>query len=127
MSASEGSFLMHGIAIMYARARLPPDHSAAWPAMNKTMSPNMHNNLNWLESTLQEQHSRSSKYLVGDHLTAADIGMHYSLQLIYNRKLGLEGTDQRWVEVEKWMHDMEQEESYKRAVAKTGFKMGGTL
>lgn len=40
MAASEGTFLMHGIAIMYARARLPKSYCDAWPEMNRALSPN---------------------------------------------------------------------------------------
>ena len=128
IAASEGTFLMHGIAIMYARARLPkgtpPD---TWKQMNEVMSPNMHNALNWLDSHLKNVHKTGGKYLVSDHLTAADINMLFSIQLIYNRRLGLEDTDKEWEHVEKWKQEMEEEESWKQCVEKTGFKMGGTL
>jgi glutathione S-transferase len=127
MAASEGTFMMHGIAIMYARARLPQNHKDAWPEMNKVMSGNIHNALNWLDGHLKPIHQEGGKYLVGENLTAADINMLFGLQLIYNRKLGLEGTDQRWEHVEKWIREMQEEESWKNAVEKTGFKMGGTL
>lgn len=115
---------------MYARARLPQAHKSAWPEMNTAMSPNMHNNLNWLDSTLKTQHEDGSKYLVGNELTAADVSMLFGLQLIYDRKLGLEGVEEkglRWENVERWMGEMMEEESYGRAVGRTGFKMGGTL
>ncbi|KAI9875077.1 MAG: hypothetical protein M1823_007550, partial [Watsoniomyces obsoletus] len=130
IAASEGSFLMHGIAIMYARARLPqstPNRSEVWVEMNKVMSPNMHNSLDWLENHLASIHSSNGKYLVGDHLTAADINMLFSIQLIYDRRLGLEGTDKEWEHVEQWRREMEAEESYRKCVEKTGFKLGGTL
>ena len=91
----------------------------------------MHNNLNWLDSTLKAQHEKGSKYIVGNNLTAADVSMLFGLQLIYDRKLGLEGAEEkglRWENVERWIKEMqEEEESYRRAVGRTGFKMGGTL
>jgi glutathione S-transferase len=127
IAASEGTFMMHAIAIMYARARLPQTHKDAWPEMNKVMSGNIHNALNWLDGHLKPIHEKGGKYLVGPTLTAADINMLFGLQLIYDRKLGLEGTEQRWEHVERWMRDMQEEESWKRAVEKTEFKMGGTL
>lgn len=127
MAASEGTFLMHGIAIMYARARLPEGHREAWPEMNKVMSVNIHNALNWLDSHLEGVHKEGGRYLVGKRLTAADINMLFGLQLIYDRKLGLEGTEKRWEHVERWMGEMMEEESWKSCVEKTGFKMGGTL
>ena len=119
---------MHGIAIMYARARLPKDvPEGTWKAMHEAMAPNMHNNLNWLDSHLKPVHEAGGRYLVGDHLTAADINMLFSIQLIYDRKLGLEDTDKAWENVERWRREMEEEESWKRCVEKTGFKLGGTL
>ncbi len=128
IAASEGSFLMHGIAIMYARARLPKGTpEGTWKEINAVMSPNMHNNLNWLDSHLKSVHEAGGRYLVGDHLTAADINMLFSIQLIYDRKLGLEDTEQEWEHTERWRREMEEEESWKRCVEKTGFKLGGTL
>ena len=129
VAASEGSFAMHGIAIMYARARLPKGDvpEGTWKRMNQAMAPNMHNNLNWLDSHLESVHEAGGRYLVGDHLTAADINMLFSIQLIYDRQLGLEDTDQVWEHVERWRHEMEEEDSWKRCVEETGFKLGGTL
>lgn len=53
--------------------------------------------------------------------------MLFSIQLIYDRKLGLEDTEVRWEHVERWRGEMEEEESWKRCVEKTGFRLGGTL
>jgi glutathione S-transferase len=122
MAASEGTFMMHGIAIMYARARLPQGHKDPWPEMG-----NIHNALNWLDGHLKTIHEKGGRYLVGESLTAADVNMLFGLQLIYDRKLGLEGNEQRWEHVERWMNDMQDEHSWKRCVQKTKFKMGGTL
>lgn len=99
--------------------------------MNSVMSGNIHNALNWLNSELEQAHSSGAKYLVGGRLTAADIAMLFGLQLIYDRKLGLEHLDDqgkgRWPEIEKWMDYLQQEKSWTDCVARTGFRMGGTL
>jgi glutathione S-transferase len=122
---------------MYARARLPSslsNRAETWKEMNAAMSPNMANALNWLDSELSKSHAADGgkgKFLVAGRLTAADIAMLFSLQLIYDRKLGLEGLEGegkgKWKEVEKWMAYCQEEESWRRCVDKTGFKMGGTL
>ena len=119
---------------MYARARLPrdlPDRAEVWKQMNSVMCDNVHNALNWLNSELSRVHSSGARYLVGGRLTAADIMMLFGLQLIYNRQLGLEHLDDagkgKWPEIEKWMDYLQQEQSWKDCVKKTGFQLGGTL
>ena len=95
--------------------------------MNEKISPKMHNSLTWLDSTIQAQHGKSSRYLVGNSLTAADIAMLFSVQLIYDRKLGREDMRKRWEYVEKWQADMEATESWKKTVQKTGYRVYGML
>jgi glutathione S-transferase len=119
---------------MYARARLPqdlPNRAEVWKEMNSVMSGNIHNALNWLESELKQAHADGGKFLVGGHLTAADICMLFGMQLMYDRKLGLEHLENegkgRWPEVEKWMEYLQEEKSWKDCVQRTGFRMGGTL
>jgi len=119
---------------MYARARLPqdlPNRAEVWKEMNQSMSGNIDNALNWLNSELKKSHSNGGKYLVGGRLTAADIGMLFGLQLIYDRKLGLEHLENsgngKWPDIEKWMDYLQDEKSWKDCVAKTGFRMGATL
>ena len=120
---------------MYARARLPAapaSRATVWAEMSAGRSPHMHNALNWLNNHLAPIHAAGHKYLVANRLTAADIAMLFSIQLIYDRKLGLEGLPDggrgKWAEVEKWRAYLEgEEESWARCVERTGFVMGGTL
>ena len=72
----------------------------------------------WLEEELGKS---SGKYLCGDKLTAADIMVQFSVQFILARKMGTEGGN--WKNVQRWMKDMEKEDSYQRAVKKTGYKL----
>lgn len=87
----------------------------------------MHNDLDWLDGHLAPVHANGGKYLVGNNLTAADITMLFSIQLIYDRSLGLEGTERKWVHVERWRADMESEPSWKKCVDRRGFVLGQTL
>ncbi len=95
--------------------------------MNARMSPTMHDSLNRLDNTIKTRHEKGGKYLVGGSIRAADFAMLFSVQLIYNRKLGLEATDTRWEYVEKWQADMEATNSWKKTVEKTGYRVYGML
>jgi glutathione S-transferase len=119
---------------MYARARLPqslPNRAEVWKEMNQVMSVNMDNALNWLDAELKAVHVSGRHFLVGGRLTAADIGMLFGLQLIYDRKLGLEHLENegwgQWAAIETWMEYCLQEKSWLACVERTGFRMGGTL
>ncbi len=95
--------------------------------MNEKIAPNMHNSLNWVDNTIKGQQERGSKYLVGHSITAADIAMLFSVQLIYNHRLGLEAMDKRWEYLEKWQADMESTESWRKTLEKTGYRIYGML
>ncbi|OQU94663.1 Glutathione S-transferase, domain-containing protein [Cladophialophora immunda] len=60
MAAAEGTFMIHALAILYARWRLPKPASKYLPEMEKGLAPNVHNALNWLESELAD----GRRYLV---------------------------------------------------------------
>jgi glutathione S-transferase len=74
--------------------------------------------LDWLESELQ---AGNGKFLVGDHVTAADTMMEFSVQFILTRKLGT--GDKRWPAIEAWLQNIQNQESYKNAVEKTGYSL----
>jgi glutathione S-transferase len=81
------------------------------------MSANVQNDLSWLETEL----SLSPGFLCGDHVTAADVMMRFSLEFIIAMKLGTQGKE--YPSINKWMEACEDRESYKRAVKKTGHKL----
>ena len=108
------------IQILYARWGLPEAHKSGLAGLEEGMSPNVRKDMDWLEAELKFS-SSGGKYLVGDHITAADIMMHFSIQFIYARRLGIQGGS--WPLVEKWLKGLEQTESYKRAVEKTGYSL----
>lgn len=71
--------------------------------------------LDWLEAELKAGNGR---YLVGDHMTAADPMVAFSVQFIFTMRLALR--DRRWAAIERWLTNVEGEKAYQCAVAKTG-------
>ncbi|KIX98445.1 uncharacterized protein Z520_05746 [Fonsecaea multimorphosa CBS 102226] len=144
MAAAEGTFMIHALAILYARWRLPKPAAQYLPEMEKGLARNVHNALNWLEAELAD----GRQYLVmssgsrsdaeaeaeatpgqsdnerndgRDDVSAADILMGFSVDFIFARKLGTEGAD--WPNVRRWLHGIKQREAYTRAVKKTGYSL----
>ncbi|KIW88012.1 uncharacterized protein Z519_11122 [Cladophialophora bantiana CBS 173.52] len=54
IAAAEGTFMIHALAILYARWRLPKPAAEYLPEMEKPLSVNIHNDLNWLDSELSD-------------------------------------------------------------------------
>lgn len=84
------------------------------PELEKKLGANVQADFDWLESELQ---AGNGKFLVGDHITAADTMMGFSAQFILTRKLGT--GDRQWPAVEAWLQNIESQASYKKAVEKT--------
>jgi Glutathione S-transferase len=98
-----------------------PREGAHYTSMlEKAFSPNIHRAFEWLESELANGLS-NGKFLVGTDLTAADIIMAFSIEVIFVLKLGTERGN--WPHVEKWLDGMMQREAYKKAVQKTGYSL----
>lgn len=91
--------------------------------MEKGLSTNVHNDLNWLESELSGGGGggETKQFLVGSSLTAADIIMGFSIEFIFARKLGTE--DGSWPKVQQWLDRIRETASYKRAVEKSGYSL----
>ena len=117
IAASEGTFMIHSLAVLYARWQMPEaGKKDLLPEMEKKLSVNVQGDLDWLESELQ---SGNGQFLVGDHVTAADTMMGFSARSILTRKLGTGG--RHWPAIEAWLQHIESQTSYKKAVEKTGF------
>jgi len=84
--------------------------------MENSLSTNVHNDFDWLESELD-----GKDYLVGEDVTAADILMGFNIEFIFARKFGTEGRD--WPDVKKWLDRVQQREAYKKAVDKSGYSL----
>lgn len=114
VSAAEGTFFLHGLAIFYGSASVP----SAAQGLQDGISGAVHRDFDWLEAELAQG---SGKFLVGDTVTVADTMMEFTVNFIMKNGLGTKGKS--WPAVEKWMADVQGTETYKRAVEKTGFKL----
>lgn len=109
--AAEGTFMVHCLPTVYVR-RI--DASAA-EELAPSLAGNVVKDLDWLEAELKKG---NGMYLVGNHVTAADTMVAFSIQFIFRTKL--EPQDRKWEGIEAWLKNVEAGEVYQRAVAKTG-------
>lgn len=113
--ASEATYMLHGLAVLYAKWNQKDGDVQQTIA---GMSKNVINDLNLLETTLEKS---KGKFLLGDKLTAADIMMHFSARFMLIRELGTMG--KTWPKINEWLDECENTPSYKKAVEKTGHKL----
>lgn len=115
--AAEGTYALHGLAILYARW-FGAGHDEAQKAIEEGLSKNVGKDIDFLEAELNKA---GTKFLLGDHPTVADTMMQFSIVFIFARKLGTQ--DRTWPRVEQWLKDCESSDGYVRAVKKTGHKL----
>lgn len=115
--ASEATYALHALAILYTRW-FGADNADAAAKIEEGMSVNVGKDMDFLEAELGKSKGR---FLVGDNVTAADCMMLFSAQFILARQLGTKG--RKWERVDRWIADCENTESYKRAVSKTGHRL----
>ncbi|KAJ9665021.1 hypothetical protein H2201_004886 [Coniosporium apollinis] len=122
LHAAEATFLLHALAITYVRWNAPKNvhESGDVETMEKGMSANVQNDLNWLESELEKGEGR---FLVGNEVTAADVMMMFSVDFILARGLGTKGCDDKWPKTREWLGVCKETVAYRRAVGKTGYKL----
>ncbi|KIW80140.1 hypothetical protein Z517_06755 [Fonsecaea pedrosoi CBS 271.37] len=137
MAAAEGTFMLHALAILYTRWRLPKAASTYLAEMEQGLAPNVHNDLNWLESELADgrrylvrrgEDEGDSRGVVAHHdsdtISAADIMMGFSVDFIFARDLGTRGgAAHDWPNVRRWLRGIKQREAYTKAVKKTGYTL----
>ena len=118
--AAEGTFLIHALAVTYARWFSPESvkSSGEIKELEKGLSVNIGKDLDWLESEL-----KGKKFLAGEKVTAADTMVLFSIQFIFARDLCAGRKIEEWPGVKVWVGRCEGTESWKRAVEKTGHKM----
>lgn len=117
--AAEATFALHALAILYARWNMPDDAPrGTMEAMENGMAVNVQKDLSWLETELSLSPGR---FLCGDHVTAADTMMQFSVDFILARELGTQGKE--YVNINRWLELCRSTETYKRAVEKTGHKL----
>ena len=109
--AAEGAFMVHCLPIVYIR-RID---ASATEKLAPSLAGNVAKDLDWLEAELRRGNGR---YLVGDHVTAADTMVAFSIQFIFCLRMAPQ--DRKWKGIEAWLRNIEAGEMYQRAVAKTG-------
>ena len=118
LHAAEGTFMTHATAILYARWQFPQElaniHPQAVKEMEQKLTPNITNDMKWVEKALKE----NGDWLVGGRLTAADIAMEFSIDWIFERELGARRG--QYPTIDAWLEKCHQTDGYKRAVAKSG-------
>jgi glutathione S-transferase len=113
--AAEGTFLTHGLAILYIRwFQKEGDVSMT----EEGASGNVVKDLNYLEAELNKSRG---KLLFGDEPTAADVMMEFTVDFILARQLGTKG--KQWPRVEQYLEDCHKTETWQKAVKKTGHKL----
>ncbi|KAI9663647.1 MAG: hypothetical protein M1821_007137 [Bathelium mastoideum] len=118
--AAEGTFMVHAAPFLYVNWFAPQRvrDSGDLAIIEEGMSKNVIRDFDWLEGELQKG---KGKFLVGDHITAADCMMLLNVQIITGRGFGTKG--KKWPKVEEWIKRCEETETWKKAVQKTGFTL----
>lgn len=118
--ASEATFMLHGLAITYARWTIPKEaqESGVLEQAEKGLSVNVQKDLDWLETELSLS---PGKFLCGDKVTAEDMMMQFSIDFILTTKLGTQG--KTWPNIAKWLKTCAETDSYKLVVKKTGYEL----
>jgi len=113
--ASEATFMLHALAILYARWN---QKSGSVEETEAGLQKNVQKDLEYLETELGKS---NGKFLFGDEVTAADVSMHFSVSFILARELGTKG--RKWERLEQYVRDCEEVGSYRKAVEKTGYAL----
>jgi glutathione S-transferase len=143
LHAAEGTFMTHGLAILYARWQMPEEGKGMLKGMEERLSKNVRNDLGWLEGTLKDQKGKGRDWIVGDSITIADIQMQFryvlcsypsirfwlscSIEFMFERKLGVDPARNEFPEIISWMARTKEEAAYKKAVKKTGYTLEGNF
>ena len=109
--AAEGTFMVHCLPTVYNRRFDATMAEKLAPGVEK----NVVKDLDWLETELKAGNGR---YLVGDHVTAADTMVAFSVQSILAMRLA--PRNRRWAAIEGRLTNIEGENAYQCAFAKTG-------
>ena len=122
MHLAEGTFLLHAYPAMITR-RLPQNLLASKDVhdLRVIATRKVYDDLDWLERHLGET---QTAFLVGHDLSAADIMMGFSAQLIMDRVVTGEldeGKDRKYPCIEKWLRGLMGRKALGMAMKKTGF------
>lgn len=114
--------MLHGVAAYYFQVNMPQElRDMAPDAVTKAevaICVHMLADLDWLE---REIAASTGTFLVGDTVSAADIMMLFSTQMILSLlgpKLG-----KTWPGIEAWLESCKMTAAYKRAAKKSGYAL----
>ncbi|BFZ55226.1 hypothetical protein PYCC9005_002266 [Savitreella phatthalungensis] len=116
---SEGTMILHALAITYARWSLT-DLPADQPALDKCeafMSQNVVNDLNYVERSLLKANPNHKPddplFLVGGKLSVADVMMAFSVEFTMKKNLGVAGHS--WPMIDRWLEGLSRRPAYVNA------------
>lgn len=120
LHAAEGTFMLHALAITYARWNVPraAQDEGVLEQTEAGLAVNVQKDLDWLETELSLSQGR---FLCGDHVTAADTMMQFSIDFIFVTGLGTQGRE--WPAIRAWLAACKGTESWARAVRKSGYEL----
>ena len=118
--ASEGTIMLHALAILYLRASATEEvkRSGSLKEMEGVLARNVVRDLDWLEGGLKA--AGTGGYLAGE-FSAADTMMVFGILFIFKRDLTVGRTLEEWPGLKSWVERCTEREAWKRAVEKTGF------
>ncbi|KAJ4293281.1 hypothetical protein N0V90_008563 [Kalmusia sp. IMI 367209] len=118
--AAEGTFMLHALAITYARWNMPQSakDNGVLQVTEKGLSVNVQKDLDWLETELSLS---EGKFLCGEHVTAADTMMQFSIDFILVTKLGTQAKE--WPNIQRWLETCKETVTFQKAVAKSGYEL----
>ncbi|KAF2642939.1 thioredoxin-like protein [Massarina eburnea CBS 473.64] len=124
--AAEATFMLHALAITYVRWNMPKSGNPTILSETESgLSINVQKDLEWLETELVQS---SGGFLCGKDVTAADTMMQFSLEFIFKTELGTQGKGvDAWPNIRAWLGKCEGLDSYRKAVEKTGYKLGNKM
>jgi len=113
--------MLHALAILYARWKIPEGAKAHLSEMEEALSGNVVNDFKWIEGALKAQREQGREYLVGEGLSVADVMMQFSVEFILERGLGVKKGS--WPETEAWLERTMVRDGFKIAVDKSGYTL----
>lgn len=124
MHLAEGSFISHAYPALITN-RLPSTLQASKDIddFRAITMRKVYDDLDWLETHLAHT---GTAFLVGHHLTAADIMMGFSIRLIMGRlveprELAEGGEKRQYHSIQKWLNELVGRKALRIALKKTGF------
>ncbi|KAJ4357473.1 uncharacterized protein N0V89_002049 [Didymosphaeria variabile] len=120
LHAAEGTFMIHSLAITYARWNIPKQaqDDGVLEQTENGLAVNVQKDLDWLETELSFS---QGSFLCGEHVTAADTMMQFSIDFILVTGLGTQGRE--WPNIQKWLKACKETVTFRKAVEKSGYEL----